>query len=157
MSRVLVTGASAGLGLLTASSLARAGHEVILYARHRRRIEDADVLRRMWGVAYGDLGDLEEACRVAEEASLLGRLDSVVHNAGVLDGPDVLAVNVVAPFVLTALMAPPGRMIVLSSSNASVRVAASGCGGDRRSSIDQLQRQQALCHGVRDGDRATLA
>ena len=35
-------------------------------------------------------------------------LGLAVHNAGVLNGPDVLAVNTVAPFVLTAIMRKPG-------------------------------------------------
>jgi NAD(P)-dependent dehydrogenase (short-subunit alcohol dehydrogenase family) len=42
--------------------------------------------------------------------------DAVIHNAGVLNGPDVLAVNTVAPFVLTAIMRKPRRLIYLSSS-----------------------------------------
>jgi len=42
--------------------------------------------------------------------------DAVIHNAGVLNGPDVLAVNTVAPVVLTAIMRKPRRLIYLSSS-----------------------------------------
>ena len=46
----------------------------------------------------------------------MARFDAVIHNAGVLNGPDVLAVNTVAPFVLTAIMRKPRRLIYLSSS-----------------------------------------
>ena len=42
-------------------------------------------------------------------------MDAVVHNAGVYSGPQVLPVNVVAPFVLTASMLRPGRLVYLSS------------------------------------------
>ena len=116
MARILVTGASAGLGLLTATSLSDAGHEVILHARTPGRIEQPGLLRRMHGVVYGDLADLDQTCQVAEQVNQFGRLHAVIHNAGVIDGPDLFAVNVVAPFVLTALLEPPARTIVLSSS-----------------------------------------
>jgi quercetin dioxygenase-like cupin family protein len=42
-------------------------------------------------------------------------MDAVIHNAGVMSGP-VLAVNVVAPYLLTALIERPQRLIYLSSS-----------------------------------------
>ncbi|POX57334.1 hypothetical protein C3489_01085 [Streptomyces sp. Ru71] len=119
MALVLVTGASTGLGLATVTALADAGHDVVLHARHARhagRVEDRGVLDRMREVVYGDLSRLDETLRVAERADAIGRFDAVVHNAGVLHGPDVLAVNVVAPYVLMAAMTPPRRSICLSSS-----------------------------------------
>ena len=42
-------------------------------------------------------------------------MDAVIHNAGVYSGPSVAAVNVVAPFVLTAAMRRPQRLVYLSS------------------------------------------
>jgi NAD(P)-dependent dehydrogenase (short-subunit alcohol dehydrogenase family) len=45
----------------------------------------------------------------------LGPIDAVVHNAGVFTGPHVVPVNVVAPYLLTALIEPPERLIYLSS------------------------------------------
>ncbi len=41
--------------------------------------------------------------------------DAVIHNAGVLGGPQVLPVNVVAPYLLTALIQRPQRLVYLSS------------------------------------------
>lgn len=46
----------------------------------------------------------------------LGRLDAVIHNAGVYTGPHVLPVNVVAPYLLTVLIDRPQRLVYLSSS-----------------------------------------
>jgi NAD(P)-dependent dehydrogenase (short-subunit alcohol dehydrogenase family) len=46
----------------------------------------------------------------------LGQIDAVIHNAGVNSGPKVLPVNVVAPYVLTALIQRPQRLVYLSSS-----------------------------------------
>ncbi|MFL1428134.1 MULTISPECIES: SDR family NAD(P)-dependent oxidoreductase [unclassified Nocardiopsis] len=116
MALVLVTGASTGLGLATANELADAGHDVVLHARNAGRLTDRGVRDKVRELAYGDLSDLDQTARLAERADGIGRFDAVVHNAGVIDGPSVFAVNTVAPYVLTALMTPPGRTIVLSSS-----------------------------------------
>lgn len=115
MAQILVTGASCGLGVATARTLAAEGHDVVLHARNAGRLEDGSSAR-MRGVVVGDLSDVEETVDVAEQANAFGRFDAVVHNAGVLGSPDVYAVNVVAPYLMTALMTPPGRSIVLSSS-----------------------------------------
>ncbi|MGY0065829.1 SDR family NAD(P)-dependent oxidoreductase [Streptomyces sp. QTS137] len=116
MSLILVTGASSGLGLATASELVDRGHDVVLHARSPARLEDLGVSDRMRGVVLGDLAHPKETASVAEQANALGRFDAVVHNAGTMDGPDVIAVNVLAPYLLTASMPQPGRAVFLSSS-----------------------------------------
>jgi NAD(P)-dependent dehydrogenase (short-subunit alcohol dehydrogenase family) len=52
---------------------------------------------------------------LVEQASSLGPFDAVVHNAGVMQGA-VLPVNVTAPYLMTAGIERPGRLIYLSSS-----------------------------------------
>ncbi len=52
---------------------------------------------------------------MADQVNRLGRMDAVIHNAGVLGGAQVLPVNVVAPYLLTALIDRPERLIYLSS------------------------------------------
>ena len=42
-------------------------------------------------------------------------MDAVIHNAGVYSGPHVMPVNIVAPYLLTALIDRPKRLIYLSS------------------------------------------
>ncbi|NPD04819.1 SDR family NAD(P)-dependent oxidoreductase [Nocardioides sp. zg-1308] len=115
MSLVLVTGASTGLGLATVTALLDADHDVVLHARSADRVEDPSVLDRVAGTAYADLADLDATVGLAGELDGFGRFDAVVHNAGTMDRSLATAVNVVAPYVLTALMRPPGRSIVLSS------------------------------------------
>lgn len=115
MALILVTGASTGLGLASATTLADQGHDVVLHARSAERLGDHSVLAQMHAVVYGDLSSLEATVEVAEGAKEIGIFDAVIHNAGVLRGPDVLAVNTLAPYVLTALM-NPRRSIYLSSS-----------------------------------------
>jgi NAD(P)-dependent dehydrogenase (short-subunit alcohol dehydrogenase family) len=63
----------------------------------------------------GDLSDLEETRGVADQVNHLGPMDAVIHNAGVISGPHVLPVNVVAPYLLTALIHRPQRLVYLSS------------------------------------------
>jgi NAD(P)-dependent dehydrogenase (short-subunit alcohol dehydrogenase family) len=127
MARIFVTGSSAGLGLLAAQLLAKDGHDVVLHARNANRA--ADVRSAMQGPAPVVIGDLETiagARSVALQADALGPFDAVIHNAGILGGvtrresddgvPSVFAVNVLAPYVLTALMKLPKRLVYLSSS-----------------------------------------
>jgi NAD(P)-dependent dehydrogenase (short-subunit alcohol dehydrogenase family) len=114
MALVLVTGASTGLGLAAAQAMARDGHEVVVHARGRERLT-GDVLGAMHGAAYGDLSRMDEALSVADQANGFGRFDAVIHNAGVYRDPGALQVNTVAPFLLTAAMAKPRRLIYLSS------------------------------------------
>ena len=116
MSTVLVTGASGGLGLASARELAGAGHDVVLHVRRRERVEDPAVLDTVADVVEADLSDLDATVDLAERVNALGRLDAVIHNAGVMSGPEVVPVNVVAPYVLSALLDAPGRSVFLSSS-----------------------------------------
>lgn len=115
MALILVTGASSGLGYDTAKTLADGGHDVVGHARNASRLTDTDASQ--WkGTVIGDLAVVDEVREVARQAAEFGRFDAVIHNAGVLDSPDVAAVNIVAPYMLTALMPKPARLIFLSSS-----------------------------------------
>ncbi|MFV0461455.1 MAG: SDR family NAD(P)-dependent oxidoreductase [Actinomycetales bacterium] len=116
MARALVTGASTGLGRATAEALAVSGHEVVAHARAPGRFADPAFGTRMHALVFADLADPEQTLHLGEELAALGPMDVVIHNAGVFTGPDILAVNVVAPYILSAIMPVPARMIVLSSS-----------------------------------------
>jgi NAD(P)-dependent dehydrogenase (short-subunit alcohol dehydrogenase family) len=114
--RVLVTGSADGLGRAAAVELQKAGHEVVVHVRSRARLSAvADLVEGGAQVVVGDLSDLEQVRGVADQANGLGRMDAVIHNAAVGDGRVVLPVNVVAPYVLTASMLRPDRLVYLSS------------------------------------------
>ena len=115
MALVLVTGASRGLGRNTANALADAGHDVVLHVRDLARLDRAGLGDRWAGVIEGDLSDPELTRNVARRASEFGRFDAVIHNAGALHRPEAVAVNTIAPYVLTALMPKPARLVYLSS------------------------------------------
>jgi NAD(P)-dependent dehydrogenase (short-subunit alcohol dehydrogenase family) len=127
MSRVLITGSADGLGLLAARLLAKQGHDVTLHARNAARAADAcAALPHYEEVVIGDLASIAETRGIAEQANAFGRYDAVIHNAGVgyreprrietVDGlSHVFAINVLAPYLLTALMTKPDRLVYLSS------------------------------------------
>src|SRR5258708_3817830 len=115
MARVLVTGSTTGLGRATAATLLDDGHHVIVHARSRRRAADiADLVDRGADLVVGDLAVGSGVLGIAEQVNELEPLDAVVHNAGVYvdrvrvetaDGhANVLAINVLAPYLLTALI-----------------------------------------------------
>ena len=127
MARVMITGSADGLGLLVARLLAGEGHEVTLHARNSDRGKQARAaLPAAAHVLTGDLASIAGMREVAAAANQLGRYDAVIHNAGVGyrepqrsqtgDGlSHVFAVNVLAPYLLTALMTRPRRLVYLSS------------------------------------------
>jgi len=114
--RILVTGSADGLGRATAATLLSAGHDVVVHVRnHGRQPAVQELLDRGAGLVVGDLSDLEQTRDVAEQANAIGRMDGVIHNAGVSSGPACMPVNVVAPYVLTASMLRADRLVYLSS------------------------------------------
>ena len=126
MARILVTGSTQGIGRATAEALMDGGHQVVTHARsHERAASLAVLTERGADVVVGDLANRQETLHVADQVSMLGRMDAVIHNAGVYaddrpflttEGhPRVLAVNVLAPYLLTALIDRPDRLIYLTS------------------------------------------
>ena len=126
MSRIFITGSTDGLGRSAARALITDGHQVILHARsHERAAAFGDLRSRSAGVVVGDLSSAVETRSVADQVNAVGRMDAVIHNAGTystsgrsptLEGhATILAVNTLAPYMLTALIERPDRLIYLSS------------------------------------------
>ncbi|WP_427131601.1 SDR family NAD(P)-dependent oxidoreductase [Pseudarthrobacter sp. S9] len=116
MSRIFITGSSEGLGRNAALALLDDGHELVLHARNDRRVDALiDLTARGARVVVGDLAHTDDVLAVAEQVNSIGRMDAIIHNAGVVDGFPLLPVNVVAPYLLTALIERPDRLVYLSS------------------------------------------
>jgi NAD(P)-dependent dehydrogenase (short-subunit alcohol dehydrogenase family) len=124
--RVFITGSADGLGLMAAKLLMQEGHSVVLHARSESRAKEvrpAVPNAKDWVI--GDLASMAETKSVAEQVNRLGNVDSVIHNAAVgyrepkritKDGiPHVFQINTLAPYILTALIHKPKRLVYLSS------------------------------------------
>jgi NAD(P)-dependent dehydrogenase (short-subunit alcohol dehydrogenase family) len=123
---VFITGSSNGLGLMAARLLIGQGHEVFLQGRNEGRSRDAlAAAAGAKGVVSGDLSTIAGARTAADQVNKLGHFDAVIHNAGVgyREGrvetepgvSSLFAVNVLAPYILTALIQKPKRLVFVSS------------------------------------------
>jgi NAD(P)-dependent dehydrogenase (short-subunit alcohol dehydrogenase family) len=126
MAKIFITGSSDGLGLLTAKALVSAGHYVVLHARNEERAKNTErQVPETDKVLIADLSSMAQAKKLAEQVNALGTFDAIVHNAGIYDAPHnakspdglplVFAVNSISPYILTALINRPQRLIYLSS------------------------------------------
>jgi NAD(P)-dependent dehydrogenase (short-subunit alcohol dehydrogenase family) len=126
VSRIFITGSTDGLGRAAASLLMREDHDVVLHARSLERAAAlSDLAPNAAGVVIGDLASAAETRELADQVNGIGRMDAVIHNAGVFLEPSrsataeghakTLAVNTLAPYMLTALIDRPDRLIYLSS------------------------------------------
>jgi NAD(P)-dependent dehydrogenase (short-subunit alcohol dehydrogenase family) len=160
MARVFITGSAGGLGLMAGELLASQGHSVVLHARNEVRARDArTALPQAAAVVVGDLSTIAAMRTVADQANSLGRFDAVIHNVGIgyreprrvttEDGRSQLwAVNVLAPYVLTALMERAARTRWIATA------ARTAC-------TTLLKSAMTLCRGPKNasreiGDDATI-
>lgn len=79
----VVTGASSGIGRSLVIALARKGARVVAMARSEDRLRELQMRTNQW-IVKGDVS-IEADCRFAVEAAVreFGRLDGVIHNAGI--------------------------------------------------------------------------
>jgi len=128
MSNIFITGSADGLGQMAARILINQGHNVLIHARNDQRAQEAyAMLPGAVGVLSGDLSRIKDTILLADSVNKFGKFDAVIHNAGIgyreltrgntADGlPEVFAVNSLAPYLLTALINKPERLIYISSS-----------------------------------------
>ncbi|BCL27037.1 SDR family NAD(P)-dependent oxidoreductase [Streptomyces aurantiacus] len=163
----LVTGATSGIGRAVAQRLARHGARVIVTGRDKQRGEEVVAgIEAEGGRARflaADLADFDDVRRLAGEAA---DVDILVNNAGVaLGGPTeqtaqedfdlVFAVNVKAPFYLTAAIAPRmaarggGAIISISTMAATIGMSGLAAYGASKAAIEALTRSWTAEFGPR--------
>lgn len=128
---ILITGATDGIGLLTAQALAAEGHRVLLHGRNAAKLEAA--AKTVGGTTEQYIADLSKRADVDALAAALrknhSQIDVVINNAGILKAPNPVTkegsdirfeVNTFAPYALTRdllpILAKDGRVVNLSSA-----------------------------------------
>ena len=165
---LLVTGATEGIGLATAQQLASSGHTVLVHGRSKQKVASVvQVLQSKGGLATGYTADFSSFTQIRQLAQDVRddypTLDGLLNNAGTFDGDYTgkrivtednnelsLQVNVLAPFLLTALLLPTlrasgaGRVVISSSVSMGAADALgdlqleSGWSGHRAYSLSKL-------------------
>jgi NAD(P)-dependent dehydrogenase (short-subunit alcohol dehydrogenase family) len=155
---ILVTGATDGIGLLTAKKLAADGHRVLLHGRNPSKLEAA--LETLGGEAEtysADLSDMSSVVSLAADVRAKhNSLDVLINNAGVLKAPQTVlengldirfVVNTFSPYLLTELLLPimpnSGRVVNLSSA-AQSPVDIGAMQGEKRLSDMEAYAQSKL-------------
>jgi NAD(P)-dependent dehydrogenase (short-subunit alcohol dehydrogenase family) len=178
--KVLITGASRGLGAALAEALASRGAAVALVARHPGPLNEVvQRIRARGGTAFAivaDVADKEATHAISgQAAAVLGRIDVLLHNASTL-GPvplkplldteceslaEVLETNVVGPFRLTKAVLGPmvlrrsGVVLWVSSDAAVEGYPGWGSYGASKAAADQLMR--VLAAEVKDAGVRVLS
>jgi NAD(P)-dependent dehydrogenase (short-subunit alcohol dehydrogenase family) len=157
----LITGASRGIGAAAAVELARLGAHVVLTARTQGGLEETDdAIRAIGGTATLlplDLAEVEQVDAIGPSIfQRFGRLDILVHNAGVLgrltpvahilpnDWADVLAVNLTAAWRLIRTCDPllrnaqAGRAVFVTDERARAPKAYWGPYGATKAGMEHL-------------------
>ncbi|MEM7634986.1 MAG: SDR family NAD(P)-dependent oxidoreductase, partial [Pseudomonadota bacterium] len=128
---ILITGSTDGIGLLTAQTIAKEGHKILLHGRSAARLQEA--VTKVGGQAEtfaADLSRMDDIRNLAAEVrTRYDRLDVLINNAGVLKVKDAVTaegydmrfmVNTFAPYALTQALLPiipqDGRIVNLSSA-----------------------------------------
>ena len=164
--RVLVTGATAGIGWEAAKLFARRGAAVIVTGRDTQRgAQTVAAIEAQGGRAEfiaADLNDIESVRRLAEQA---GEVDVLVNNAATVTAAPTLEqdvdsfdmtfdVNVRAPFFLAAALLPKmiargsGAIVNISGAAASVGAAVAPVDGAAKAALESLTRSWAAAFGA---------
>ena len=184
--KILVTGATDGIGLETAKMLISLGHTVLLHGRDRSKLASveneitesaASGSFEGYGADLSRLADVDKFARAVVERHK--KLDVLINNAGVFVTPEIItddgldvrfAVNTVAPYLLTTRLLPlmdaTGRVVNLSSA-AQASVDPEALAGRRRLSSDGAAYAQSklaltmwsreLAHSVGDNNPMIVA
>jgi NAD(P)-dependent dehydrogenase (short-subunit alcohol dehydrogenase family) len=166
----LITGATSGIGRATAVALAQRGAHVLISGRDAARGDAAvTAIREAGGKAdfiAAELADGDSVRELARQATELGggHVDILVNNAGVFPfGPTpgtadtdidtVYAVNVKAPFILVAELAPAmaargkGAVVNVLTMVAHFGVAGMGLYGSSKAALTLLTKAWAAEFG----------
>ncbi|QUW18409.1 SDR family oxidoreductase [Agrococcus sp. Marseille-Q4369] len=142
--RIVITGGGSGIGRLVALAAARKGAHVVLWDRDERAaravVAEIDTEDGRATAVVVDLTDADAIELAAAETLMLGPVDVVVNNAGVISGKPLaslsvaqiertMRVNAIAPILVTRAFLPAmrdagrGRIVTVASAAGFIGVA----------------------------------
>jgi NAD(P)-dependent dehydrogenase (short-subunit alcohol dehydrogenase family) len=164
--RILVTGATKGIGLETCQVLADAGADIVAVGRDRKGLDDVSALVKKAGrkcvAVEADMSTIEGPQHAAREAlKAFGTIDVLVNNAGVaLNEPllditlknwdTTINVNLRAPMLLAQALVPNmikqkmGKIINVSSQSGIMALADHGSYGASKGGLNMLTRVMTI-------------
>lgn len=161
--RLLVTGASSGIGRAIATAAAEEGASLALLARSEQDLRDlAEVLPGEHVVVPCDVRDLDAAAAAVETAAdALGGLDGVVNSAGVVRPEDILEADpegwrAMFEVNVLGLLAVTKAAVARMGSDGGDVVLVSSMSGRRRTSttMSVYAATKHAVHVIGDGLRA---
>lgn len=141
---IVITGAASGIGRLVALGAARKGAHVVIWDRDARAARSvSDAVHAAGGrgtVMVVDLADADAIELAAAETLMLGSVDVLINNAGVVSGRPLaeltaaqidrtMRVNAIAPILVTRALLPAmrdagrGRVVTVASAAGLIGVA----------------------------------
>jgi NAD(P)-dependent dehydrogenase (short-subunit alcohol dehydrogenase family) len=163
--RALITGGTSGIGRATAEALAHEGAHVLISGRSEARgAEVVAAIEAAGGEAEFVAADLGSPADVRALAERAANVDILVNNAGVFPGglthelpesvfDETFAVNVKAPFLLTAAIAPRmverggGTIINVTTMAAEFGMAGLSAYGASKAAVALLTKAWAAEYG----------
>jgi len=163
--RALITGGTSGIGRATAHALAREGARVLISGRSEARgAEVIAAIKAAGGAAEFVRADLESVDDVRALAARAAEVDILVNNAGVFPAgathelseakfDETFAVNVKAPFLLTAAIAPKmvarggGAIINVTTMAAEFGIPGLSAYGASKAAVALLTKAWAAEYG----------
>jgi NAD(P)-dependent dehydrogenase (short-subunit alcohol dehydrogenase family) len=164
--RILVTGATKGIGFEACQVLADAGADIVAVGRDAKGLEEVSALVKKTGrkcvPVAADMSSLDGPKHAAAEAlKAFGTIDVLVNNAGIAMNEPILDitekawdatinVNLRAPMLLAQALVPNmikqkmGKVINVSSQSGVMALADHGAYGASKGGLNQLNRVMCI-------------
>lgn len=154
MKTIFITGSTDGIGKLTATKLAKDGHQIILHGRNSEKLENTiskikeNTTNNQISGFVSDLSDFKSIQKMTSElANAFSKIDVLINNAGVFNssieqnqnGLDMrFVVNYLAPYLLTS------ELLLMLKNSTSPRIINLSSAAQTTVSIEALKGEETI-------------